>query len=64
MSEMHDDDLQGPTDSQLSHIKSPPHSLEAEQSVLGALMVDNNQWDNVSEILVPDDFFRNEHRQI
>lgn len=64
MTEQFDDDLFSAPDDDLHKIKSPPHSLEAEQSVLGALMVDNQQWDNVSEILMPDDFFRNEHRQL
>ncbi|MFQ3230340.1 replicative DNA helicase [Reinekea sp.] len=63
MTDLHDDDLLG-EDQEVSRVKAPPHSLEAEQSVLGALMVDNSQWDNISELLVPDDFFRNEHRQI
>lgn len=64
MTENFDDDLMSSVDAELTKLKTPPHSLEAEQSVLGALMVDNNQWDNVSEILMPDDFFRNEHRQL
>ena len=64
MTEAFDDDLLGTLDDDLHKVKAPPHSLEAEQSVLGALMVDNEQWDNVSEILVPDDFYRNEHRQL
>ncbi|MEJ2041904.1 MAG: replicative DNA helicase [Reinekea sp.] len=62
MTEQFDDDLfavdTGPA------VKAPPNSIEAEQSVLGALMVDNTQWDNVSDILMPDDFYRNEHRQL
>ena len=36
-------------DRQLAGVKMPPHSLEAEQSVLGGLMLDNERWDNVSE---------------
>lgn len=64
MTQQFDDDLLSSPDADLRHIKTPPHSIEAEQSVLGALMVDNSQWDNVSEILIPDDFYRNEHRQI
>lgn len=64
MTEAFDDDLLAPMDDDLHNIKRPPHSIEAEQSVLGALMVDNQQWDNVSEILMPDDFYRNEHRQL
>ncbi|MDX1340818.1 MAG: replicative DNA helicase [Reinekea sp.] len=62
MTENFDDDLLPSLDDEINQIKTPPHSVEAEQSVLGALMVDNEQWDNVSEILMPDDFFRNEHR--
>jgi replicative DNA helicase len=64
MTEHFDDDLLTSLDDEISKIKTAPHSIEAEQSVLGALMVDNNQWDSVSEILMPDDFFRNEHRQL
>lgn len=62
MTDMHDDMLL--EDDEVSKIKAAPHSIEAEQSVIGALMVDNSQWDNVSEMLIPDDFYRNEHRQI
>jgi replicative DNA helicase len=52
------------TDADLEKIKAPPHSLEAEQSVLGGLMLDNNAWDTVSEVLVVDNFYRQEHRKI
>ncbi|WWP00046.1 MAG: replicative DNA helicase [Candidatus Dasytiphilus stammeri] len=45
-------------------IKRPPHSLEAEQSVLGGLMLDNDRWDNVIEKLVANDFFTHPHRLI
>lgn len=62
MTETQDDDLFVSNDSPA--VKTPPHSLEAEQSVLGALMIDNSQWDSVAEQLMPDDFYRNEHRQI
>jgi len=44
--------------------KIPPHSQEAEQSVLGALMLDNRAWDNVADRLSDVDFYRNEHRLI
>ncbi|WP_428239660.1 replicative DNA helicase [Gynuella sp.] len=56
-------DLFSDTD-ELSQIKVPPHSIEAEQSVLGALLLDNNQWDNVSEIITADDFYQQPHRLI
>ncbi|OLO03454.1 MULTISPECIES: replicative DNA helicase [Salinicola] len=49
-------------DRETAQLKVPPHSLEAEQSVLGGLMLDNSSWDTVSERLVADDFYRHEHR--
>jgi replicative DNA helicase len=55
-SELHDDDL--------ASIKLPPHSIEAEQSVLGGLMLDNSTWDTVSEVLTEDLFYRRDHRLI
>ena len=53
-----------PRDRQLEGVKMPPHSLEAEQSVLGGLMLDNERWDNVSERVVAEDFFNRSHRMI
>ena len=44
--------------------KVPPHSLEAERSVLGALMLDNRAWDSVADRLNDQDFYRNDHRLI
>jgi len=52
------------TDEDLAKIKVPPHSMEAEQSVLGGLMLDNNAWDTVSEVVLEENFYRQEHRQI
>jgi replicative DNA helicase len=46
----------------IDNLKRPPHSLEAEQSVLGGLMLDNQVWDKVSATLCKDDFYRVEHR--
>ncbi len=42
----------------------PPHSLEAEQSVLGALLIDTTTWDQVADIVVAEDFYRPDHRLI
>lgn len=42
----------------------PPHSLEAEQSLLGALMLDSNAWGDVIEYVTEKDFYRLEHRVI
>ncbi|MGG6951986.1 UNVERIFIED_CONTAM: DnaB-like helicase N-terminal domain-containing protein, partial [Pseudomonas aeruginosa] len=43
---------------------TPPHSVEAEQAVLGGLMLDNAAWDIVGDHLHKEDFFRHEHRLI
>ncbi len=51
-------------DKEAAALKVPPHSLEAEQSVLGGLMLDNQAWDHVADRLVADDFYRYEHRLI
>ena len=45
-------------------LKLPPQSIEAEQSVLGGLMIDNGAWDQVAEILSEEDFYRRDHRLI
>lgn len=45
-------------------LKIPPHSIEAEQSVLGSLMVDNQAWDRVVDCLYEKDFYRFNHRLI
>lgn len=51
-------------DRQVAGIKMPPHSLEAEQSVLGGLMLDNERWDTVAERVVAEDFYSRPHRLI
>ena len=50
------------SDAQVESLKVPPHSLEAEQSVLGGLMLDNDAWDRVSEKVVATDFYRRPHQ--
>ena len=45
-------------------LKVPPQSIEAEQSVLGGLLLDNQSWDRIADILTADDFYRREHRLI
>jgi len=57
-------DNRAPQDRQMEGLKLPPHSLEAEQSVLGGLMLDNERWDNVAERVVAKDFFSRPHRMI
>src|SRR6478736_6638872 len=53
-----------PSDQLLETYKMPPHSVEAEQSVLGGLMLDNHAWDKVADVLTEDDFYRQDHRLI
>ncbi|MDP6535201.1 MAG: replicative DNA helicase [Gammaproteobacteria bacterium] len=50
--------------SNLAALKVPPHSVEAEQAVLGGLMIDNTEWHNVADRLLPEDFYRPEHQLI
>ncbi|MEW6611566.1 MAG: replicative DNA helicase [Pseudomonadota bacterium] len=45
-------------------LKLPPHALEAEQAVLGSVLLDNNAWDRVADLLQEADFYRKEHRLI
>lgn len=45
-------------------LRTPPHSIEAEQAVLGGLMLDNRAWDLVSDQLTEQDFYRRDHRLI
>ena len=45
-------------------LRTPPHSVEAEQAVLGGLMLDPNAWDAVADIVVAPDFYRRDHRLI
>jgi replicative DNA helicase len=45
-------------------LRIPPHSLEAEQSVLGGLLLDNLAWERMADLLVESDFYRHEHRLI
>jgi replicative DNA helicase len=53
-----------PDDVDIALLKLPPYSLEAEQSVLGGLMIANDAWDAVAEQLSDKDFFRPEHQLI
>jgi len=52
------------SDPQLDAIKLPPHSVEAEQSVLGGILLDTSAWDKITDILQEQDFYRYEHRLI
>jgi len=51
-------------DRQVAQLRIPPHSIEAESSVLGGLLLDNSAWDRIGDMLQDGDFYRYEHRQI
>jgi replicative DNA helicase len=51
-------------DRQIAQLRVPPHSIEAESSVLGGLLLDNSAWDRVGDLLAEGDFYRYEHKQI
>jgi replicative DNA helicase len=53
-----------PNDPQLEALKLPPHSMEAEQSVLGGLLLENGAADRVEDILGADDFYSDAHRLV
>src|SRR5271166_5708769 len=45
-------------------LRLPPHSVEAEQAVLGGLMIDASAWDAVADIVRAEDFYRRDHQLI
>jgi replicative DNA helicase len=53
-----------PDDPQLDALKLPPHSLEAEQSILGGLLLDNDAADRIGDLVSEDDFYSDAHRVI
>ncbi|MBA4178763.1 MAG: replicative DNA helicase [Leptothrix sp. (in: Bacteria)] len=53
-----------PRDDEVARLRVPPHSVEAEQSVLGGLLLDNLAWDRAGDLLTDGDFYRHEHRLI
>jgi replicative DNA helicase len=54
----------GLQDNPVDLIKMPPHSVEAEQSVLGGLLLDNAAWDRIADLIAESDFYRADHRLI
>jgi replicative DNA helicase len=51
-------------DQQIAQLRVPPHSIEAESSVLGGLLLDNTAWDRMGDLLTDNDFYRHEHKLI
>jgi replicative DNA helicase len=52
------------SDSQVAALKLPPHSIEAEQSLIGGLLIDNAAWDRIGDVVRETDFYRDDHRRI
>ncbi len=52
------------TDLLRDQLRVPPHSIEAEQSVLGGLLLDNQAWDRIADLVLESDFYRFDHRLI
>ena len=53
----HDDEV-------IQNLRVPPHSIEAEQAVLGSLLLDNQGWDKIADLVSEHDFYRHDHRLI
>jgi replicative DNA helicase len=53
-----------PNDTQIEALKVPPHSIEAEQSVLGGLLLDNGAADRIADFLGADHFYSDAHRSL
>jgi len=66
MARFRDNDFssQSSSDPQLAALKLPPHSVEAEQSLIGGLLLDNSAWDRIADLVREVDFYRDEHRRI
>lgn len=52
------------TDNPTAKLKMPPHSLDAEQAVLGGLMLDNRAWDQIADKITEKHFYRRDHQMI
>ncbi len=51
-----------PGDAQIESLRLPPHSVEAEQAVLGGLLLSNPAWDRIGDLISDTDFYRADHR--
>lgn len=53
-----------PFDSEVAAIRLPPHSIEAEQSLIGGILLDNAAWERIADLVGDADFYRDDHRRI
>ncbi|MDC1173539.1 replicative DNA helicase [Methylophilaceae bacterium] len=51
-------------DNDIDNLKLPPHSVEAEQSLLGGLLIDNESSDKIADVVTSKDFYRHDHSTI
>ena len=51
-------------DPQVAALKLPPHSIEAEQSLIGGLLLDNRRLGRIGDVVAESDFYRDDHRRI
>jgi replicative DNA helicase len=51
-------------DSEVGLLRVPPHNIEAEQAVLGGVLLDNQAWDRIGDVVAEEDFYREDHRKI
>ena len=49
---------------EMPDLRVPPHAVEAEQAVIGGLLIDNNAWDKIADSLSESDFYLHDHRVI
>ncbi|MGL1834262.1 replicative DNA helicase [Rhodocyclaceae bacterium SMB388] len=51
-------------DADIAAIRLPPHSIEAEQSLIGGILLDNAAWERIADLVTSEDFYRDDHRRI
>ncbi len=51
-----------PVDHDAANIRLPPHSIEAERSVIGSLILNPDSWDKIADVVAEADFYRHDHR--
>ncbi|MFM8677689.1 MAG: replicative DNA helicase [Burkholderiaceae bacterium] len=51
-----------PAENQALALRVPPHSVEAEASILGGLLLDNAAWERIADVVRAEDFYRADHR--
>ncbi|MBU2980122.1 replicative DNA helicase [Alteromonas sp. C1M14] len=56
--------VSAPKDKNVEKLKVPPHSIEAEQAILGSMLIDPESWDKVAEVVTENDFYNHSHQVI